>query len=365
MRKILSTLCAAVFSLSAVLAGERQILTPVQGTSIDGLQVGSVFTVVLRQDDNPKNSCAQVTIDARLEPYLKAELRGGILTLGFRDLPRELQNGARWSCRPTAEITVASLDRLIVSGMADIRPEGTFTGTASVIQASGSSRIGPLEIVVTGGRGTETKTSGMSRIDNLILKNARSAEVSASGSSSLVVDCGSVSSLDIEVSGMSRATVEGGAPSTRAVASGSSGLELDCGGLDVSLEIETSGMSRAEVRGGAPSVRIEASGSSGLDFDGGTIGRLDITTSGMASVTGKGRAETVEAAAGGSSHIRIGEVESREVVCEASGMGGITCYPTRSLEAAASGSSSIRYRTDGPIRTVFEKSNMGSIEAVE
>ena len=215
MRKILSTLCAAVFSLSAVLAGERQILTPVQGTSIDGLQVGSVFTVVLRQDDNPKNSCAQVTIDARLEPYLKAELRGGILTLGFRDLPRELQNGARWSCRPTAEITVASLDRLIVSGMADIRPEGTFTGTASVIQASGSSRIGPLEIVVTGGRGTETKTSGMSRIDNLILKNARSAEVSASGSSSLVVDCGSVSSLDIEVSGMSRATVDGPLPAVR------------------------------------------------------------------------------------------------------------------------------------------------------
>lgn len=325
MKKQLLALCAALaLSIPATLAG-KTTLTSAQGLPINGLQAGSTFQVTLRQSDNAARNGVKVTIDERLKPYLEVTLRSGILTLGFQDLPRNLQDASNWLCPATAEVILSRIDRLGASGLSNIKPEGSFSGAAAEIKASGSSRIGPLTIAVTGGDANEVKVSGLSQIESLTLKNARTAEVTASGSSRLAVDCGAVSSLGIEVSGMSNATVKGGAPSTVATVSGSAGLRLDCG----------------------------------------AIRSLNITASGMASSSAAGSAESVTAEASGSSHINLKELKAQRVKCETSGMSGITCCPTVSLDASASGSSSVRYRAGGTLRTTLSKSGMGSIVKIE
>ncbi len=321
MKKQILGLCAALaLSIPAALAGETT-LTSSQGISINGLQAGHTFAVTLRQSAHTAENGVKVTIDERLKPYLEVRLEKGILSLGFRDLPRELQDAGKWSRPATAEVTLSRIDRLSALGLASVRAEGTFSGTAAEITASGIGKIGPITIDVTGGSGTEVNTSGMGNIENLTLNRAKGARVKASGSSHLTLNCGSVASLNIEVSGMSSATVKGGAPSAKAECSGSSKLSLDCG----------------------------------------TIRTLDVTTSGMSSVTAAGSADKVDAESSGSSHINLKELKAKDAVCKTSGMSGITVWTTGSLDADASGSSSIRYRADGTIKTSFSKSGMGSI----
>lgn len=324
MKKQLLALCAALtLSLPAALAGETT-LTSARGLPIHGLQAGHAFAVTLRQSADAARNGVQVTIDERLKPYLNVTLRGGILTLGFEDLPRALQDAGKW-CRPAiAEVTLSRVDRLIVSGMASVKPEGAFSGSAEQVKASGMGRIGPITIAVTGSQTTEINISGMSKAD-ITLRGGKGAAVRVSGQSKLVLDCGAVQSLDIEAGGMSNATVKGGAPSMETECSGQSKLSLDCG----------------------------------------SIRSLGITASGMASATANGSAESVTAEASGNSHINLKELKAEKVTCETSGMSGITCYPTASLDASASGSSSVRYRSDETLRTNLSKSGMAGIAKIE
>lgn len=324
MKRQLLGLCAALaLSVPAALAGETT-LTSSQGIPINGLQAGHTFAVSLRQSDNPAQNGVKVTIDERLKPYLEITLRSGILSLGFNDLPRELQNTSNWSCPATAEVTLSHINRLTASGMASIRPEGAFSGTASQIEASGMGKIEPITINVTGTNDTEVSVSGMSTAD-LTLKGAKGAAVKVSGSSALTLDCGGVPELRIDVGGMSSANVKGGAPSMNAECSGSSKLILECG----------------------------------------AIRSLDASTSGMASITASGNADKVDAEASGSSHINLKELKAKDATCETSGMSGITVWITGSLDADASGSSSIRYRADGNIRLNASKSGMSSISSIK
>ncbi|MCC8061745.1 MAG: DUF2807 domain-containing protein [Rikenellaceae bacterium] len=321
MKKQIFGLCAALaLSIPAAFAGETT-LTSSRGIPINGLQAGHTFAVTLRQSANTAENGVTVTIDEWLKPYLEVRLEKGILHLGFKDLPRGLQDAGKWSRPATAEVTLNRIDRLGASGLASVKPVGTFTGAAAEITASGIGKIGPITIDVTGGSGTEVNTSGMGSIENLTLKNAKGISAEANGNSHLTLDCGSVASLDIEVSGMSSATVKGGAPSTKAECGGSSKLSLDCG----------------------------------------TIRSLDASTSGMSSITATGNADNVTAEADGSSHINLKELKTKNVTAETSGMSGITAWVTESLDADASGSSSIRYRADNKIRLSASKSGMGSI----
>lgn len=324
MKKQILGLCAALtLSLPAVLAGETT-LTSSQGLPIRGLHAGHTFGVTLRQSSNTTENGVTVTIDERLKPYLEVTLQKGILHLGFRDLPSELRQSNKWSCPATAAVTLSRLDQLSASGMASVKPVGTFTGAATAIEASGMGKIEPITITVTGSQATGIETSGMAAID-LTLKNAKGISAEVGGSSRLSLDCGSVATLSLEIDGMSTASVKGGAPDTKAECDGSSRLTLDCG----------------------------------------TIRSLDASTSGMSSITATGTADKVTAEADGSSHINLKELKAKAAVCETSGMSGITVWTTGSLDADASGSSSIRYRANGDIRLSASKSGMASISSIK
>lgn len=315
MKKQLLALCAALtLTIPAALAGPTT-LTSAQGLSINGLHAGHTFAVTLRQSDNKAQNSVKVTIDERLKPYLVVTVNSGILTLGFEDLPRNLQNTSKWSCPATAEVTLSRVDRLSASGMASIRPEGTFSGSAGQIKASGMSKIGAITIAVTGSQTSDINVSGMSKAD-ITLQGGNGAAVRVSGQAKL--------SLGIEVSGMSSATVQGGAPTMETKCSGQSKLSLDCG----------------------------------------TIRSLTAITSGMASATVTGTAESVTAEASGNSHVNLKELKAQRVKCETSGMSGISCYPTVSLDASASGNSSVRYRAGGALQTQLRKSGMSSISTL-
>lgn len=323
MKKQLLALCAALtLTIPAALAGPTS-LTSAQGLTINGLQAGSTFAVTLRQSDNKAQNSVKVTIDERLKPYLVVTVSGGILKLGFEDLPRNLQNSSKWSCPATAEVTLSRVDRLIVSGMASIRPEGAFSGSAGQLKASGMSKIGPITIAVTGSQTSDINVSGMSKAD-ITLQGGNGAALRISGQAKISLDCGTVQSLGIEASGMSSATVKGGAPTMETKCSGQSKLSLDCG----------------------------------------TIRSLTAITSGMASATVTGTAESVTAEASGNSRIDLKELKAQRVKCETSGMSGISCYPTVSLAASASGNSSVRYRAGGALQTQLRKSGMSSISTL-
>lgn len=324
MKKQLLGLCAALaLTIPAALAGETT-LTSSQGLAIRGLHAGHTFAVTLRQSANTAENGVKVTIDERLKPYLEVRLEKGILKLDFIDLPRDLQDAGKWSRPATAEVTLSRIDRLTSSGLSSVKAEGTFTGAATRIEASGISKIGPLDLTVTGTQATQIESSGMSSID-LILRNAQGISAEAGGNSHLTLDCGAIPALDIEIDGMSSATVKGGAPSTKAECDGSSKLSLDCG----------------------------------------AIRSLDASTSGMSSMIISGSADNVTAEADGSSHINLKELKTKNVTAETSGMSGITAWVTESLDADASGSSSIRYRADGKIRLSTSKSGMASISTIE
>lgn len=323
MKKQLLALCAALtLTIPAALAGPTT-LTSAQGLSINGLHAGHTFAVTLRQSDNKAQNSVKVTIDERLKPYLVVTVNSGILTLGFEDIPRNLQNTSKWSCPATAEVTLSRIDRLIVSGMASVKPEGAFSGSAEQVKASGMGKIGAITIAVTGSHTSDINVSGMSNA-NITLRGGKGASVRVSGQSKLALDCGAVQSLGIEAGGMSNATVKGGAPTMESKCSGQSKLSLDCG----------------------------------------TIRSLTAITSGMASATVTGTAESVTAEASGNSHINLKELKAQRVKCETSGMSGISCYPTVSLDASASGNSSVRYRAGGALQTQLHKSGMSSISTL-
>lgn len=322
-RQLTTLFAAAALSLGTALAGETT-LTSAQGIAINGLSAGHTFGVTVRQSSDASRNGVKVTIDERLKPYLEVTVRGGILSIGFRDLPRSLQDAGKW-CRPaTAEVTLSRIDRLTASGLSSVKAEGTFTGAASRIEASGMGKIGPIDITVTGSQPTEIEVSGLSAID-LTLKGAKGITADAGGSSRLTLDCGAVPSLGIEIDGMSSANVKGGAPNTIAEADGSSKLSLECG----------------------------------------AIRSLNASTSGMSSITASGSADQVTAEADGSSHINLKELKAKSVLAETSGMSGITAWITESLDASADGSSTVRYRADGNIRLKTSKSGMSSISSIQ
>ena len=291
-----------LFSMTAALAGEKTV-TPSQGVRLTGLQAGHCFKVTLHQSDDTDRNGVRITLDERLEPYLKAEVSGGMLRLGFEELPKVLQNTENWSCPATAEVTLARIDRLSVSGKASVHTDDTFSGTASQIEASGMGHISPITIAVTGKGTPEIDVSGMGHID---------------------------ATLRNEVAGM---------------------------------KIDASGMGRLRLTHDAQSsdTKIDASGQSKIDLTLQETGSMDIDASGMASVTASGKTDRLEATTSGQTRLEFGDLSSTEADCTASGMSHMVCRVTKGIDAAASGSSSIRVLADQAIRMHTRTSAMAKV----
>ncbi len=82
-----------LFSLGAILAGSLPVSAQTTDTApkviqtghLRGLETRQGFAVSLRPG---AISGATIVVDSRLQPYLRVEVRDGILHLGFNDIPR-------------------------------------------------------------------------------------------------------------------------------------------------------------------------------------------------------------------------------------------------------------------------------------
>lgn len=294
---------ALLFSMTTALAGEKTV-TPSQGVRLTGLRASHTFKVTLYQSDDARRNGVRITLDERLEPYLVATVSGGILRLGFEELPKELRNTDKWSCPATAEVTLSRINRLAASGMASVHTDDTFSGTASQINASGMGQIDPITIAVTGNGTPEIGVSGMGRID-VTLRN----------------------------------------PVAR-------------------MKIDASGMSRLRLTHDAKSddTKINASGKGEIDLTLQETGSMTLHASGMATITADGQTERLEAATSGQARLELGDMTIVEADCEAIGMSSIVCRVTQGIDASASGTSSIRIVADRAIRINTQTTAMAKVQ---
>lgn len=251
-----------------------------EGQTISGLSVGHAFDVTIKQGSK---TGVQLEIDSRMAEYLVCDLSGGHLRLGFRDLPRELQQSNWWKTNPKATITVSSLDRLEVNGAAQVHPEGSFKSKNTMIDLSGASKVGSLTLSSTGN--SRIKCSGASQLNGLNLTSTENCKIEASGASHL---------RDLQLKGM-----------------------IDCAA-------DVSGASHVSVNGQWANFNGEASGASRL--------------------TASGSADVANISVSGAAHASCEGMETNRVKAWASGSGSVRCWANNRIDATASGSGSVRYK---------------------
>lgn len=208
IKRILQTLCATLalaFGVS-VQAQENTTVQTVQISRLRGIDAHAGFDVVVTQGSTSK---AVITVDGRLKPYLRATVEDGVLSIGFNDLPRELQ---RVKGRK-AEVTVGSLEKLEAHSGAKVTGIGSFTADECEIDVHSGALVENIDVtakeieieVHSGARAVvsgstdklEAKTHSGASCDLYGLK-AVNAAVSASSGSSL--GCWATGSLKAKAS---------------------------------------------------------------------------------------------------------------------------------------------------------------------
>lgn len=205
MKRTLLALCAAV-ALSAPALAQDTATETIQISRLRGIDAYSGFDVTLTQGPASK---AVISIDGRLRPYLHATVDDGVLSLGFDNLPHDLQ---RLKGRK-AEVTVGTLEKLDVHSGAKVTGSGSFTaGDCEIDVHSGALVTGiditakEMEIAVhSGARATVTGTTDKLEAEthsgascDLYGLKALDATVSASSGSSL--GCWATNSLKASAS---------------------------------------------------------------------------------------------------------------------------------------------------------------------
>ncbi len=175
-------------SIGALLAGslpvvaQQQTIVPkvIETGHLRGAEVKQGFVVSLRQ---AATSGATIVVDSRLQPYLRAEVRDGVLYLGFKDLPNELQ---RKNLIRRAEVTVTTLEKLDVSSGATITGSGNFTapGECDIEIHSGAQVEGidlaAKEVEIDLGSGAQMSRSRMTATE-VEVDVSSGAEISLNG----------------------------------------------------------------------------------------------------------------------------------------------------------------------------------------
>lgn len=190
------------------------------------------FRVSLRQGET---SGATVSVDSRLKPYLRTEVRDGILHLSFASLPPDLQ---RQNLTRHAEVTVRSLQRVEAHSGAHITGNGSFTADECLLEAHSGADIDRIDL------------------------SARRVKAEAHSGATLKA-CGKTESLEIATASGATADLLGLQASTVS-ARASSGSDLSC----------------------QPTRQLNAHASSGADirYKKGTLNNSSIHTSSGGSV---------------------------------------------------------------------------------
>lgn len=265
---IIAILCMSLISASAedVIIEKNYNLT-----GFRGLAVSNTFDVTVEKSDSYSVS---VAVPDQYASYLDVRMSGGILYIGFKNLPRKL-SAASLIKSAVAKVSMPSLERLSLSGASKFECEDAFEigNTGFQLSVSGASEVKRVEVY-----GTD-------------------AVINVSGASKANIAGGFID-VGIEASGTARVVLTADGENLEAKSSGSAVADIE--GVYEVLDFHASGAANITIKGGAESMEVDCSGAASVDALNAPVRFAEVSLSG-ASVCKTAVTEELEAECSGAS----------------------------------------------------------------
>lgn len=271
MKKTLTLLAAALLAALPFQPARATAPDPVSASretreyqvrNFDGLDVSWTYKVQLT-----RASRYSVSVEAPdfIFPYLKVEVQGGVLTLGVRELPKDIRKKVEALSRSgeiRAKVSMPELTSLEMSGAAQLSTEDEFLhrNDRFKMRLSGAAATRGLavkaidaDIICSGAAKFELKGE-FDRVD-LVLSGAVNGKLEASPKA-----------VQAGLSGAAKLAWTGRLGKTEIVASGSANLEIE----GAAAELKVGGSGAAKVRASrAPSrtAEVRLSGAAACELD--------------------------------------------------------------------------------------------------
>lgn len=257
---LLAAVLVTVLPLSARTVSEPDLnakseTKEYQFNSFNGIDASWIYQVELVQA--PRHA---VRVDAPdfLMPFLRVEVRGGILTLGVGDLPRDVRRRVENGSRNQVRVFVSMPDLLILrmSGASKLTVKGDFSSHKDF----------------------EMRLSGATNVQDLSVR-ASEADIEASGAAKFSL-AGKFDKLSVRGSGSVSASIAADAKTVDLILSGATKLTLDGKYGDVSLR--GSGAANTDIAGSMEILDAECSGAAKLGASQAPVRRARVIFSGAA-----------------------------------------------------------------------------------
>lgn len=283
MKKLICILAVAALTIFSATAADVVIEKNYNLKGFRGLSISNTFEVEVEKSDTYS---VNVAVASEYAPYLDIKVNGGILYIGFKNLPRKLNNTSFIKSAAVARVTMPTLERLSLSGVSKFSCDDVFDIGNSDFQLS---------------------LSGISEVEHLEVYGT---------------------DADISLSGTSKANIAG-----------------DFFEIDMSL----SGTSRAVLTANAEDLSVQVSGTAVADIEG-EFEDVDFSTSGVSNITVKGKAVELEVESSGTSSVDALRMPVNSADISLSGASVCKTYVLKELEAECTGASSLSYKTDEQIK---------------
>ena len=283
MKKLITLLATAVLAVLPVLStraaqpeslGEARQTQEYKVRNFGGLSVSWIYKVELT-----RASRYSVSVDAPdfIIPYLRVEVRDGVLCLDVRELPRDIkrkiENGRN---EVRAYVSMPELLSLQMSGAASLstRDEFQHKNNSFDLRLSGASSARGLSVRATE---ADIDCSGASKFDlkgdfdrvDLVLSGAANGSLDASPKGA-----------DLKLSGSAKLNWKGKAGKVDVIASGAANLQFE--GAATNLSVNGSGAAKINAAlAPARTAGVVLSGAAKCDVD--VLDALDANLSGAAS----------------------------------------------------------------------------------
>ena len=253
-----------------VVGSEKNGITEKRDVSaFSAIDASSMFTITVTKGDVESLT---ITADEELMPYLKSEVKNGVLKLYYQENKQNRRK--QYKSSPEVHITMKQLQKVDLSGSCRLTVNGVFESKKFVAGLSGASSL-KLEI------NAPEMTIGASGASKINLQGkTTNANIDASGSSTMQLDL-QATKVGVDVSGASGISLSGKADRALFDASGASKINA----FDFEIKKATtnlSGSSRLQVNA-ADELSIDVSGMSIVYYKGNPTFK-SIETSGMSKI---------------------------------------------------------------------------------
>lgn len=252
MKRLICLFAVVALTIFSASAQDAMVKKDYNLKNFRGLDISSTFYVSVEKSDTYSVS---VSVSSDYAPYLDVKVTGGILSIGFKNLPKKLNLTGYVKSVAVARVSMPSLERVSVSGAARLISNDTFDLGDMPFQMSVSG-IGEVEQLEVFGTDAKINLSGASKA-NLF---------------------GDFIDIDLEVSGTSRATLTADAEDLVVKASGTATAEIE--GEYEDVDFKTSGVSNITIKGKAKEMDVESSGTSSIDALNMPVNSAEVSLSG-------------------------------------------------------------------------------------